>query len=379
MAVVQDDNLDGQFVGYHGAQFLNVHLQRTVARHRNDLLVGKGELRAYGRGKAIAHRAETAAGKQGARLGEGVELGHPHLVLPHFSSDDGVAVGKLIQGFNNFLRLDIVVFLVAERFARFPFSHGFKPRGMFAGPVFAFKLGVTYLGHAFKGQAAVAHHRNLHFHVFTDGGGVYVDVNDAGLGRKPGQLASDAVVKARADTHEHVGIVDGKVGRVGAVHAHHAEPQGISGRKCPKPHKRTGYGNLQFAGKARKRVGRIGHDDAAASQNDRAFGLGELFHRAPQLIEVGLVGGVVAAHVHIFRPDKFGLGLHDVLGQVDEHGPGAARARQIKGLSYGKGQLVDVLYQKVVLGAGAGDAHDVHFLKSVIANQLRGHLPRNYY
>ena len=46
----------------------------------------------------------------------------------------------------------------------------------------------------------------------------------------------------------------------------------------------------------------------------------------------------------------------------------------MEGLVDGGGQMLDILDQVVVLGAGPGDAHDVHFLKGVVADQAGGHL-----
>ena len=215
----------------------------------------------------------------------------------------------------------------------------------------------------------------MHFHVFANGGGVDINVHNAGLGRKSRQPAGNAVVKARAHAHEHVAVVDGQIGRICAVHAHHAQPQGVCGRKAPKPHERAGNRNAQLAGKPCESLGRIGQDNPAASQNNRAFSLGQFFHRAAQLVEVGFVGGVVAAHVDVFRPDKFCPFLHDILGQVNQHRAGATRPGKVKCLADGKRQLGDVLYQKVVLGAGPGNAHNIHFLKGIVANQLGRNLP----
>ena len=204
-------------------------------------------------------------------------------------------------------------------------------------------------------------------------------MHDARFGRKGGQFAGDAVVKACAHAHEHIGIVDSQVGRVGAVHTHHAKPEGVCGGKGAQPHEGAGDRDLQFAGQSGQGLAGVGHDHAAAGQNDRAFRLGQFFHRAPQLVQVGLVGGVVAAHGNGIGPDKFRPGLHDVLGQVHQHGAGTAGAGQEEGLADGFGQFAHILDQKVVLGAGARDAYDVHFLKGVVADELGGYLPGKYH
>ena len=56
-------------------------------------------------------------------------------------------------------------------------------------------------------------------------------------------------------------------------------------------------------------------------------------------------------------------------------GPGLPGLGKEEGLLDGLGELGDVLDQVVVLGTGAGNAHDVHFLKGVVADEGRRHLP----
>ncbi len=65
--------------------------------------------------------------------------------------------------------------------------------------------------------------------------------------------------------------------------------------------------------------------------------------------------------------------LH-VLGDVDDDRAGAAGARDIEGLVQDAAQLVHVLDQIIVLGAGARDADRVAFLEGVVADQMRRHL-----
>ena len=87
-----------------------------------------------------------------------------------------------------------------------------------------------------------------------------------------------------------------------------------------------------------------------------------------------MVGGIVALDLDFLG--KFGddAGLDHVLGQVDQHRTGPPGPGDMEGLVDGLGQLVDVLHQVVVLGAGPGDADDVHFLEGVVADQGGGHL-----
>ena len=68
-----------------------------------------------------------------------------------------------------------------------------------------------------------------------------------------------------------------------------------------------------------------------------------------------------------------------VLGQVHQHRTGPPGPGDMEGLVDGLGQVVDVLHQIVVLGAGPGDADDVHFLEGVVADQGGGHLAGDHH
>src|SRR6266851_4494249 len=65
-----------------------------------------GELHAHRRGQAEAHRAEAAGIDPAARLVELVELRRPHLVLADVRSDEGLALGDLVELLQHELRLD---------------------------------------------------------------------------------------------------------------------------------------------------------------------------------------------------------------------------------------------------------------------------------
>ena len=201
-------------------------------------------------------------------------------------------------------------------------------------------------------------------------------MHDARMGGEVLQTAGHTVVEARAHTDQQVRMVDAHVGSVGAMHAHHAQPQVAVGGEGAQAHERGGHGDVQFVGQLAEHLGGIGHDDAAARQDDGLAGLGQLFGRTAQLVQVGLVGGIVTAHEDIFRPDEFRTGLHDILGQVHEDRPGATGARKIEGLADGLGQVAHVLHQKIVFGTGTGDAHDIDFLEGVVTDELRGDLSR---
>ena len=65
--------------------------------------------------------------------------------------------------------------------------------------------------------------------------------------------------------------------------------------------------------------------------------------------------------------------LH-ILGDVDHHRTRPAGAGDVEGLVQDARQILDVLDQPVVLGAGPGDADGIALLEGVVADQMRRHL-----
>ena len=69
------------------------------------------------------------------------------------------------------------------------------------------------------------------------------------------------------------------------------------------------------------------------------------------------------------------LGELDVLRDVDHHRARPAAAGDVERLVQHARQIVDVLHQIIVLGAGPRDADRVAFLERVVADQVGRHLP----
>ena len=105
-----------------GGELLGVHLDRAVARHADDRLVRAADLGPHGGGQAEAHRAQATGVDPAPRAGEVEVLRRPHLVLADVGGDDRVAAGRLVEGLDHVLRLDLGVggVLVAERVALLP-------------------------------------------------------------------------------------------------------------------------------------------------------------------------------------------------------------------------------------------------------------------
>src|SRR3546814_43749 len=85
------------------------------------------------------------------------------------------------------------------------------------------------------------------------------------------------------------------------------------------------------------------------------------------------------AHLYIHKlthsfPTRRSSDLQDVLRQVDHHRTRTAGGGDVERLVHDPGEVVRILHQVVVLGAGPGDAGGVGFLEGVVADQVRRHL-----
>src|SRR5260370_12787472 len=78
--------------------------------------------------------------------------------------------------------------------------------------------------------ARVTDEGGVNLHVLVDFGAVYFNVNFAAALGVSAQITSDSVIKTHAHGNQEGGFLNGVVHPCFAVHAHHAEIQGIIGR-----------------------------------------------------------------------------------------------------------------------------------------------------
>jgi hypothetical protein len=62
VAIIEDRNLDRQPLLSHSGQFLDIHLETTIADSDPDLLIGPAHLSTYGGGQGKAHRPQATGG-----------------------------------------------------------------------------------------------------------------------------------------------------------------------------------------------------------------------------------------------------------------------------------------------------------------------------
>ncbi len=225
--------------------------------------------------------------------------------------------------------------------------------------------------------AAIAEQRQIDPHVLVDRGRVDVDVDLLRIRRKRVEPSRHPVVEARADRDHEVAIVHRHVRLVRAVHADHAEEMRVARRQRAEPHQGQGARRIDQPhefGKAGAGLG-AGIDQPAAAVKQRPFrrrdqldGLGDARRVGLHLRPVGLVRRLLGRGVCPEREQH-------VLRQIDDDRAGPPALRDIKRLVQRAPEVGDILDEIIVLGAGPRDAGRVGFLKRVVADQMRRHLP----
>ena len=218
--------------------------------------------------------------------------------------------------------------------------------------------------------AGVAHDRHVGRPVLADLGRVDVGVDDLRLGGEGREVAGDAVVEPRAEGDQQVGLLHRRDGGDGAVHARHAQVLAVAIGERAAGHEGGDDGRAGLVGEVEELGGGLGLDHAAADVEHRATRLADQAGGLPDLLGVRPGGRPVAGQPDLDRPAEGGLGLQDVLGQVDEHRAGTAGRGDVERLGDRPRDVRRVGDQHVVLGDRQRDAADVGFLERVGADEL---------
>src|SRR3569832_1669719 len=374
VTIIEIDDLDRQLILQTGRELLYAHLDAALARDTGDGGVGGRELHAHRGGQAEAHGAEAARVDPAARLVKLVVLRGPHLVLTDVRCHEGVAVGDLVQLLEHVLRLDdLARAVVLEAVHAAPFADLPPPRRE--------RLLVWLaLGGLHEADHVVQHHvdraddGHVDLHVLRDRRGVDVDLHDLRGRTEFLHVARDAVGDARADGDQHVAVVHGLVGFIGAVHAQHAEELFVGRGIAAEAHQGIGDGITEQAREFGERLGRVAQHHAAAGVDHGAFRGEDEVHGLLDLAWMTLRHRVVRTDRNGLGVVIFGLVRGDVFRNVHQHRPGAAAGRDIKRLFDGLGEVLHVFDEEVVLDARTGDADGGDLLERSVADQLRRYL-----
>ena len=194
-------------------------------------------------------------------------------------------------------------------------------------------------------------------------------MDDLGVAGEVLHAARHPVVEAQPDADQHVGLTDRAVGRHAAVHAGHAQPQWVGGRKPAQAHQGGDGGNLPGAGERGHFSG--GPLRPAADHENWALGTFQELNGGGNGFGARLHPAGLGLRLYQHAPE--GRHLH-VFGDIDQHRPRTTCGGDPDGLGHDARQVVGVLHHVVVLGDGQGDAGNIGLLKGVGADQVAGHV-----
>ena len=239
-------------------------------------------------GRCEAHGAEASGGDEGARGFVLEVLGFPHLVLAYVGDDDGLFEAAGGGGFvpdvvDDVRGVEVAVVGevddVADGGGAFAGVDLGEPGGGFgvqSSSASGYRLcsgeqGLEEVQDFFQ----VADEGYVYLDVFVDFAGVDFYVDLFGVGGVLGEVAGDAVVEAHAEGEQEVGLLDGVVDPGLAVHAHHAELEGVGGGDGAEAEQGAGDGDLVGFGEGDDFFFGAALDDAVAGEDDgalRSFG-----------------------------------------------------------------------------------------------------------
>ncbi len=206
---------------------------------------------------------------------------------------------------------------------------------------------------------------------------VDVDVNDLPVLGELAHLARDAIVETDTEGEQQVGVIDGIVRVDGAVHAEHLQAQIVLGRKAAQPVQGQGDRNASTFGEFLQRRRGARGDDAAATVDDRPLRSAKLGDHALEFLPGGLPGRIVARQVHRRVPVGNNRIVLQILGDVDDHGAGPARAGDVERLLHHAHDVFGPLDEVMVLGDSPADLDDRRFLERIGADDAGADLARD--
>src|SRR5208283_1884682 len=199
-------------------------------------------------------------------------LSHPHLMLPDVGNHYAIALGDLGQLGDDVVRRDAVATMnvLVERFLLLPLKDLLMPFGPI-GVALGDTLAALDRGlHVCQYRLDIADDRNIDLDVLRNRRRVDIDVNNRlGLRREFRNLAGDAIVEARSDCDQAIGVAYRRVGGIRTVHPEHPEPERIRGGVRSQAHQRLGDWNTKYFNQFTQLGRRTGPLHAAADVEQR--------------------------------------------------------------------------------------------------------------
>ena len=304
------------------------------------------------------------------------ELAGVHLVLADARAQDRVVRVAVAQLFHHELRLELVArqrILVDERELLLPTGDGGAPVGAVGlGRGTEFLRG---LDEPLDDELAVALDADVVLPDLAELRRVDVDMDDLRRGGEAVELAGDTIVEAGTERDEKVALLHGGDSGVVAVHAGHAEAELVAIRERTPGHQGGDDRDLQQFGEFEQRFGGPGLEHTTADIEHRPLGLGDQGSGFFDEGRVALHDGPVAGQLHrdgirvVPGHRRLRVGrVDDVFRNIDQHGAGAARGRNVERLVDDPRDVLGVGDEEVVLGHRHRDAGGVALLERVGAD-----------
>src|SRR5690554_3026049 len=190
------------------------------------------------------------------------------------------------------------------------------------------------------------------------------------------RVAHYTVIETRTHSQQNVAILHAQVGFVSAVHAGHADKARVRRGESTQSHECGGAGCSDHIDQLHQLVVGIGGNDAAANVDHGPLSRQQHLYGFFDLALMSLGDRCVRTHLDFATPRRVLAGGHgDVLGDINQNGPRPASTCDVESATHGLGEIFNIAHQEIVFDAGAGNAHRVTFLESVLANGGGGYLP----
>ncbi|MNS96440.1 hypothetical protein D3C72_1307390 [compost metagenome] len=173
-----------------------------------------------------------------ARFIKRVVEGGKHLMLAHIRGDVGIPFCQSPDRFDHRLRLNVFALrVIFQALTPTPLLNLLPPVANIIQRLRG-RLLRQQIQHLFQHLQRIADNRHIGRHRFGNRGRVDINVQHRRIRTVFRQIVGGAIVKAHADGKNHIGIVHGHIGFIGAMHTQHTQRLTMRGRKSTQPHQR---------------------------------------------------------------------------------------------------------------------------------------------